>query len=101
MVKEEPRAGTSAQVAGAQNIFGQLRDLTTDALRYWELRRLFYNVLLAAIVAGLFSALLPPPESFPRVYGGFCLLLLAPSTHTAGLAAFVVDPIHSLSGIRS
>jgi len=33
-----------------------LRDLTTDALRFWELRRRFYNALLAVIVAGHFVA---------------------------------------------
>jgi len=27
-----------------------LREIITDALRYWELRRLIYNALLAAIV---------------------------------------------------
>lgn len=41
-----------AQASAAPNIFGQLRELITDALGYWELRRLFYNVLLALVVLG-------------------------------------------------
>src|SRR3989442_5792844 len=75
MAKEEPRAGTNAQAAGAPNIFGQLRDLTTDALRFWELRRLFYNALLAVIVAGGFFFPPPRPRGFLPLFWGFRVFL--------------------------
>src|SRR2546426_6571556 len=87
MAKEEPRAGTNAQAAGAPNIFGQLRDLTTDALRFWELRRLFYNALLAVIVAGGFFF----PPAAPRVilplFWGFFVFFFSRLAQPGGFGA--------------
>jgi len=36
-----------------------LREMVTDALRYWEPRRLIYNAVLALIVIGYFCGSLP------------------------------------------
>src|SRR2546422_3561712 len=84
MAKEEPRAGTNAQAAGAPNIFGQLRDLTTDALRFWELRRLFYNALLAVIVAGGFFFPPPAPPGPRPVFWGFWFFFFFRPSQRAG-----------------
>jgi|SRR3989475_6002411 len=101
MAKEEPRAGTNAQAAGAPNIFGQLRDLTTDALRFWELRRLFYNALLAVIVAGHFVATWPTSRSSVTFDGVLGLFLLAVLANVAYSAVYVADVFIQLSGFRA
>jgi hypothetical protein len=44
---------TGVQSSTLLNILNQLRELVTDALRYWELRRLFYNALLGIIVLAI------------------------------------------------
>src|SRR2546422_10488107 len=88
MAKEEPRAGTNAQAAGAPNIFGHLRDLTTDALRFWELRRPFYNALLAVIVAGDLFFSPPPPRASPPVCGGFRFFFFGVLRHRGGFGPF-------------
>jgi hypothetical protein len=33
----------------AQDVVPHLRDVTTDALRYWEPRRLFYNTVRSGV----------------------------------------------------
>jgi hypothetical protein len=33
------------------NVFPVIREVTTDALRYWEFRRVFYNLLLTIIAS--------------------------------------------------
>jgi len=38
-----------------------VRDLVTDAIRYWEFRRIAYNAILAAVVVVMF--VLQWPES--------------------------------------
>src|SRR5258707_4155304 len=77
--------------AGAPNIFGNLRDLTTDALRFWELRRLFYNALLAVIVGAHFVSSWPTSRAsgtFDGVVGFFLLGVLA---NVADFAVYVAD----------
>jgi hypothetical protein len=59
MAHEDSPPATEARASGATGIPGQLRELTTDALRYWEIRRLFYNALLAVIVLAHFAAAWP------------------------------------------
>ena len=40
-----------------------LKESATDAIRYWERRRLPYNIVLAAIVIGYFLLNLPASKS--------------------------------------
>jgi hypothetical protein len=57
-----------------------LRELVTDALRHWELRRIPYNLLLAAIVGIHFLNAWPASLhgiSFKGVLGMFLLAVLA------------------------
>ena len=64
-----------AEPAAISGIFSYVRDLTTDALRYWELRRLFYNLVLAVIVTGHFIAAWPASRillTFDSALGLFC-----------------------------
>ncbi len=68
-----------------------MKSILTDALRYWEPRRIFYNAILAATVIG-WVALTWPAFRIPHVLA--LLALLAVLTMLANLcycAAYAVD----------
>jgi hypothetical protein len=77
-----------------------LREILTDAIRYWEVRRFIYNGVLAFIVLGYFVAGWPGSKSvlvFDNVLGVFLLAVLA---NIAYCAAYPVDIFIQLSGFR-
>jgi hypothetical protein len=90
-----------AQAPGAPNIFGQLRELITDALRYWELRRPFYNALLALIVFGHFAASWPASRVFITFDGVLGLFMLAVLANVAYSVVYVPDVFIQFSGFRA
>ncbi|SRR5713226_7306516 len=68
-----------------------IRDMLTDAIRYWELRRIAYNAVLVAIVVVVFMLQWPDSRSALSanlVQGLFILAVLA---NVAYCAAYVVD----------
>jgi hypothetical protein len=77
-----------------------LREVATDALRYWERRRLVYNAALLLIVVCCF--VLDLPESHAHV--GLNLLLvffvLAVIANVLYCLAYVVDVFVQLSALR-
>lgn len=78
-----------------------IRDIATDALRYWEPRRLIYNAVLAVIVLGYFFAGWPaskPEATLDAVLGLFLLAVLA---NVAYCAAYIADVFIQLSGFRA
>ena len=77
-----------------------LREAVTAAIRYWEPRRLIYNVVLAAVVLACFG--LNYPASKPTISLDFVLLLflLAVLANVAYCAAYMVDIFASASGYR-
>ena len=80
--------------------FEDLRGMVTDALRYWEPRRLLYNGLLAGIVVVLFSLNWPVSRQdlgFNNVLG---LFLLAVLSNVAYCAAYPVDLFLQISHFR-
>jgi hypothetical protein len=83
------------------NIFGQLRELVTDALRYWELRRLFYNALLALVVLGHFVASWPASRQSVTFDGALGLFLLTVLANVAYSAVYLADVFIQFSGFRS
>jgi hypothetical protein len=86
--------------AGAASIWSHLRDLTTDALRYWEVRRLFYNALLAIIVCAHFVAAWPASKSALTVDGFLALFVLAVLANVAYCAVYAADIFIQFSGFR-
>ena len=56
MADDQNRVPREPVRVGAGELFSEL---TTDALRYWELRRILYNLLLAVIVIAHFVAAWP------------------------------------------
>ena len=99
MSNEHSRAGTERP--GAPDIFGQLRELITDGLRYWEFRRLFYNALLAVIVLAHFAASWPASKSLVTVDGVLGLFLLAVLANVAYSAVYLADVFIQFSGFRA
>ncbi|HZN55799.1 MAG TPA: hypothetical protein VFB67_10820 [Candidatus Polarisedimenticolaceae bacterium] len=79
---------------------GRFRDYTTDALRYWELRRVFYNALLALIVLGHFYAAWPGSQAMLTLDGVLGLFLLAVLANVAYSATYVADLFIQFSGFR-
>lgn len=77
-----------------------LREMATDALRYWEPRRIVYDTMLAAIVLWYFAADWPDSAravSFDGVLGVFILAVLA---NVAYCAAYVADLFIQFSHYR-
>ena len=77
-----------------------LRERTTDAIRYWEPRRILYNLGLAAIVLAYFVIGLPGSKRTVTLDFIFLLFLLAVLANVGYCAAYVVDIFAQTSGFR-
>ena len=93
-------APTHSEPAGMASIFSYVRDLTTDALRYWELRRLSYNLVLAIIVTGHFIAAWPRSRALLTLDSVLGLFLLAVLANVAYSLVYVADVFIQVSGFR-
>jgi hypothetical protein len=77
-----------------------IRDALTDAIRYWEFRRIAYNAVLAAVVVAVFFLQLPESRaalSGELVQGLFVLAVIA---NVAYCAAYIADLVAQSSGFR-
>jgi len=77
------------------------REMLTDAIRYWEIRRIAYNLILAIIVIAVFITRLPESWSYlsaEMVQSGFLLAVLA---NVAYCAAYVVDMVVQYSEFQA
>ena len=74
-----------------------MRDVINDLIRYWEKRRIVYNLVLILIVLAVFLSRMP--ESLDRL--GFTLVLqlfmLAVTANVLYCTAYVVDVFVQLS----
>ena len=78
-----------------------LHSILTDAIRYWELRRIVYNAILAGIVVAVLMLQWPASRSalsIDLVQGLFILAILA---NVAYCAAYVVDIVAQYSGFSA
>ena len=78
-----------------------LRDMLTSAIRYWEVRRIGYNAVLALIVLGLFVLGLPQSRDQLTLNLAQGLFILAVLANVAYCTAYLVDIFAQLSGFRS
>ena len=85
---------------GSPSALSQLRELVTDALRYWELRRLLYNGLLALVVLAHFTASWPASKTAFTSDGVLGLFLLAVLANVAYSVVYVPDVFIQFSGFR-
>jgi hypothetical protein len=79
------------------------RDALTDAIRFWERRRIIYNLVLAVVVAihAILSWLGPGPMPAITSDPLLSLFLLAVLANVAYCAAYVPDIPAQLSGFRT
>ena len=76
-------------------------EILTDAIRYWEKRRIAYNAILTLIVVGVFLFYWPATStsfSFDKAQEFFILAVMA---NVAYCAAYVVDVPAQLSDFRA
>jgi hypothetical protein len=93
----EPQAHAPVTVAG---FIARATGHVADALRYWEPRRVIYNIVLAAVVIG--HVVVASPESRARLsvnvlLGLFFLAVLANVCYSV---VYVVDLFVQFSGLR-
>ena len=77
-----------------------IREWATDAIRYWEPRRIVYNVVLAAIVGVYYWMGLPPTKQLLTLNFVLFLFLLAVLANVCYCAAYAVDMFAQVSGFR-
>jgi hypothetical protein len=69
----------------------RFRESVTGAIRYWEPRRLVYNMVLAAIVLIYFGINYPSSRSFLSIDSVLFLFLLVVLANVAYCAAYPVE----------
>jgi hypothetical protein len=78
-----------------------MREALTDAIKYWEPRRIIYNVVLAAIVLTYFVLNYPASKAMLlSVDGVLFVLILAVLADIAYCATYAADIFAQLSGFR-
>jgi len=79
----------------------KLAELAADAVRYWELRRLFYNMVLATVV--LIHLVSAWPGSMPLLTRDRVLVtfMLAVAANILYCAAYPVDLFVQFAGLRA
>ena len=77
-----------------------LKHSLTDAIKYWGLRRLIYNVVLAAIVIAYFWIGLPTSKQNLNADLALGLFLLAVVANVAYCAAYLPDIFAQMSDFR-
>jgi len=68
-----------------------MSEILTDAIRYWELRRIAYNTVLAVVVVTLFLVGWPASLGQITVNAAQLIFVLAVLANVAYCAAYVVD----------
>lgn len=77
-----------------------VREYATEAIRYWEPRRVIYNLILVAMVAAYFVAGYPASKQNLTTDTILVLFLLAVVANVASCAAYLVDIFAQMSGFR-
>jgi len=77
-----------------------LRESATDAIRYWEPRRIAFNFVLAAVVLAYFWIGYPTSRSALSVNLALLVFLLAVLANVAYCAVYLVDVFAQASGYR-
>jgi hypothetical protein len=75
--------------------------MITDAIGYWEPRRLIYNTALAVVVIGYFFAGLPGSRSTLTLNGLLVLFFLAVMANACYCGAYIADIFAQSSGFRA
>src|SRR3979490_712866 len=93
-----PQSVPPSSLTGAAPL--ELREIISDALAYWEPRRIGYNLILAAMVVGRVTLTWPP---FRSIFTGsivLALIVLAVLANVCYCAAYLVDVPVQYSSFR-
>ena len=77
-----------------------LRDYATDAIRWWEPKRIAYNVALVAVVGACFLVRLPVSRQTLTADTVLSLVALTIVANIFYCAAYVADVFVQMSGFR-
>jgi len=77
-----------------------IHECVTAAIRYWEPRRLVYNIVLGAVVVTYYVIGLPNSRSTVTANGILEMFALAVLANVAYCAAYPVDIFAQLSNLR-
>ena len=77
-----------------------MREYFTNAIRFWEPRRVIYNAVLATIVSAYFAIDYPASKGRLSIDFILVLFLLAVVANIAYCAAYLVDVFVQASGFR-
>lgn len=77
-----------------------VREYATEAIRYWEPRRVIYNLVLVAVVVAYFAAGYPASKQNLTTDSILVLFLLAVVANIAYCTAYFVDIFAQISGFR-
>jgi hypothetical protein len=80
---------------------GSLREILSDAIRYWETRRIAYNVILAALVVGQFASVWPRSKVVLHLEPLLALFVLAVLANVCYSAAYFADIPMQYSAYRA
>jgi hypothetical protein len=78
----------------------ELRDYFTDAIRFWEPRRVIYNLVLTAIVIAYLAVGYPSSKNVLSIDFALSLFILAVVANIAYCAAYLADVFVQASGFR-
>lgn len=76
------------------------RDALSDAIRYWEPRRILYNAVLLLVVATTYWANLPASSAVLNADALQVLFVLAVLANVAYCAAYIADVVAQISAFR-
>ena len=78
-----------------------IREILTDALQFWEWRRLFYNLALAAVVLLKFAYWWPASKVVLRFDALLGMFLLAVLANVSYCAAYLIEVLVQFSEFRA
>jgi hypothetical protein len=88
-------------LTGGSGTKTKFSELASDAIRYWEPRRLVYNVALFAVVFAHFYASWPASRAFITQNTFYGLFFLAVLANIAYCACYMVDLFVQFAGMRA
>ena len=89
-----------SQESGNMRVSPRFGEVASNALRYWEPRRILYNLVLTGVVGAHFFAARPASRSFLAWNTFFLLVFLAVLANVCYCAAYAVDIFVQYSGLR-
>jgi hypothetical protein len=101
MPQEEVRTETPPPPTSVAGFINRAAAHVADALRYWEPRRIFYNLALAAVVGGHIIARWPESRALLSVNMLLGLFFLAVLANICYCGVYAIDLFVQFSGLRS